>query len=65
MTVLDAAFLRSQRTGRAEGLERQRQRLKHGALNVLVRLRSAPVLRQVARAIPLRWQTRVKTWLRA
>ena len=29
----------------------------------LIRLRSAPSLRAVARRIPLRWQTRVKTWL--
>ena len=33
-------------------------------LSVLVRLRSMPVLAGVARAIPLRWQTRVKSWLR-
>jgi glycosyltransferase involved in cell wall biosynthesis len=62
---LDRGFLRSQRPGRAEGVERQRRRLKHWTLNALVRLRSAPVLRQLARSIPLRWQTRVKSWLRA
>ena len=33
-------------------------------LAALVRLRSMPVLAGVARAIPLRWQTRVKSWLR-
>ncbi len=33
-------------------------------LSALVRLRSMPVLSGVARAIPLRWQTRVKSWLR-
>ena len=33
-------------------------------LSVLVRLRSLPVLSGVARAIPLRWQTRVKSWLK-
>ena len=65
VTVLETAFLRAQRTGRAEGIERQRRRLKHWTLNALVRLRSAPPLRQLARAIPLRWQTRVKSWLRA
>jgi GT2 family glycosyltransferase/2-polyprenyl-3-methyl-5-hydroxy-6-metoxy-1,4-benzoquinol methylase/glycosyltransferase involved in cell wall biosynthesis len=38
---------------------------KQNLLDTLVQLRSAPVLRTVARAIPLRWQTRVKNWLRA
>ncbi len=33
-------------------------------LTLLVRLRSLPVLSRVARAIPLRWQTRVKSWLK-
>ncbi len=33
-------------------------------LSVLVRLRSMPLLAGVARAIPLRWQTRVKSWLK-
>ena len=41
------------------------QRTKHHLLMGLVRLRSAPVLRGVSRAIPLRWQTRVKTWLQS
>lgn len=43
----------------------QRPHPKQKLLSTLVRLRSAPVLRSVARAIPLRWQTRVKNWLRA
>ena len=34
------------------------------ALSALVRLRALPVLAPIARRIPLRWQTRVKTWLR-
>ncbi len=38
--------------------------VKRGLLPLLVRLRSLPGLGRVARAIPLRWQTRVKTWLR-
>ena len=38
---------------------------KQKLLSTLVRLRSAPGLRSVARAIPLRWQTRVKNWLSA
>ena len=33
------------------------------ALRSLARLRSLPILSGVARAIPLRWQTRVKGWL--
>ena len=38
---------------------------RRGLLRTLVRLRSTPGLRDVARAIPLRWQTRVKSWLNA
>lgn len=37
--------------------------MRRGVLMGLVRLRSAPGLRSLARAIPLRWQTRVKSWL--
>jgi hypothetical protein len=48
-----------------QGVERQRRRLKHWTLSALVKLRAASPLRSVARAIPLRWQTRVKSWLRA
>ncbi len=36
---------------------------RRGLLRMLVRLRSAPGLRGVARAIPLRVQTRIKSWL--
>ena len=39
--------------------------LKRHMLSTLVRLRAAPGLRRVSRSIPLRWQTRLKTWLRA
>jgi O-antigen biosynthesis protein len=39
--------------------------LRQLALDALVRLRSAPLLRGAARAIPQRWQRRVKTWLQA
>ena len=58
-------FLAAHRPGRAEGLRATQQVVKRGLLQTIVRLRSAPGLRRVARAIPLRWQTRVKTWLRA
>ncbi|MFY3382645.1 methyltransferase domain-containing protein [Paracidovorax sp. MALMAid1276] len=33
------------------------------ALHGLLRLRSAPGLRTLSRAVPLRWQTRLKSWL--
>jgi O-antigen biosynthesis protein len=47
------------------GLAAPRNGLKRAALSSLVRLRSAPGLRSVARAIPLHWQRRVKGWLLA
>lgn len=37
---------------------------KGQALDLLTRLRATPMLGPVARVIPLRWQTRVKNWLR-
>lgn len=43
--------------------ERATLALRHKMLFVLLRLRSAPGLRQAARWVPLRWQTRVKSWL--
>lgn len=46
------------------GLAGAMQGVKRGLLPLLVRLRSTPGLRRVARAIPLRLQTRVKSWLR-
>ncbi|TXH36512.1 MAG: glycosyltransferase, partial [Burkholderiaceae bacterium] len=36
---------------------------RSGALNALVYLRSLPLLRSVARAIPARWQRQAKSWL--
>ena len=41
------------------------QETRSSALQMLVWLRSLPLLRGVARAIPRHWQTRVKNWLRA
>lgn len=38
---------------------------RSGALNALIYLRSLPVLRGVARAIPSHWQRRVKSWLKS
>ena len=63
--ALDPGLLAAQAPGRSQGVERQRRRLKEWTLSALVRLRSAPPFRRVARALPLRWQTRVKSWLRA
>ncbi|MEO7391141.1 MAG: glycosyltransferase, partial [Ramlibacter sp.] len=63
--TLDPDFLKTHGHSRAVGAQAQRRMLQQWTLNALVRLRSAPALRQLARAIPLRWQTRVKSWLRA
>jgi GT2 family glycosyltransferase/2-polyprenyl-3-methyl-5-hydroxy-6-metoxy-1,4-benzoquinol methylase/glycosyltransferase involved in cell wall biosynthesis len=63
--VLDPGLLAALGAGRSQGVEQQRRRLKQWILSALVRLRSAAPLRSVARAVPLRWQTRVKSWLRA
>ena len=41
------------------------QETRSSALQMLVWLRSLPLLRGVARAIPRHWQTKVKNWLRA
>ena len=38
---------------------------RSGALGALVYLRSLPLLRGVARAVPAHWQRRVKNWLQA
>ena len=37
--------------------------LRQGVVGVLVRLRAAPGLRQLARAVPAHWQRRAKNWL--
>ncbi|MDD2846532.1 MAG: methyltransferase domain-containing protein, partial [Rhodoferax sp.] len=37
--------------------------LRQGMVGVLVRLRAAPGLRQLARAVPAHWQRRAKNWL--
>ena len=63
--ALTPQFLAGLSTGEGHGIVRQQRRLKRLALATLVRLRVAPPLRLVARALPLRLQTRVKSWLRA
>ncbi|MDQ6881261.1 MAG: glycosyltransferase, partial [Pseudomonadota bacterium] len=62
---LPPAFLEAHGHHGGQGVERQRRRLKRGALDALVWLRGAAPLRSVAKALPLRLQTRVKSWLRA
>ena len=62
---LSEQFLRSHSASAGRGVEHQRRVVKRIALDALVRLRAAPALRLVAKAVPLRVQTRVKSWLRA
>lgn len=62
--ALDDDFLLSHQAKPDPGLAGAVQGVKRGLLPLLVRLRSMPGLGRVARAIPLRWQTRVKSWLR-
>ncbi|WP_460506258.1 methyltransferase domain-containing protein [Hydrogenophaga soli] len=58
------AWLSSHRPNRTEGsLQTLHTGLRQQALRGLVRLRSAPSLRFLTQTIPLRWQTRVKSWL--
>lgn len=48
---------------RRQGVEAAQAQVKRIALGVVVRLRNARMLSGLARHIPLRWQTRLKTWL--
>jgi O-antigen biosynthesis protein len=61
---LNDDFLRAHQSTGDPGLAGAVQGAKRRLLPALVRLRSSALLRPVARAIPLRWQTRVKSWLR-
>ena len=59
-----APWLHNHRPGQTPpGLQGLRTGLRRQALSGLLRLRSAPGLRSLAQAIPLRWQTRLKSWL--
>ena len=59
-----AHWLHNHRPGQTPpGLQGLRTGLRRQALSGLLRLRSAPGLRSLAQAIPLRWQTRLKSWL--
>jgi GT2 family glycosyltransferase len=46
------------------GVAQQQAALRLKLLGMTVRLRRAPLLRRLARIIPLGWQSRVKAWLR-
>ncbi|MFZ4791445.1 MAG: glycosyltransferase [Candidatus Competibacteraceae bacterium] len=46
------------------GTAQQQAALRLKLLDMTVRLRRAPLLHRLARAIPLGWQSRVKAWLR-
>ncbi len=61
--ALSPEFLATFGSNRAHGVSALRQGFKQSLLMAILRLRAMPMLRSVARAIPLRWQTRVKTWL--
>lgn len=61
---LTADWLHAYRTGRPQGgLQGATVAAKRGVLSAMIRLRSAAGLRHVARRVPLRWQTRIKSWL--
>lgn len=62
---LTPEFLAAHQVRPESGVQAAQSRLKRLMLSGIVRLRSAQGLRQLARAVPLRWQTRVKTWLRS
>lgn len=59
-----ADWLHAHRPGQTPpGLQAIGTGARRHALSLLLRLRSAPGLRSVAQTIPLRWQTRLKSWL--
>lgn len=62
-TSLAGREIMQYRAGRLHGSAQVRAVSKRLLLRGLVHLRSMPAFRQVARRIPLRWQTRIKTWL--
>lgn len=57
------AQLWSLRPGRYLGRAAIRHSARQAALRSLIRLRSAPIMRGIARRIPLRVQSRIKSWL--
>ena len=62
--VLTPEWLHTYRAGQQPpGIQAAATGAKRIALSLLLRLRSAPGLRWAAQQIPLRWQTKVKSWL--
>lgn len=63
-TVITADWLHTYRAGQqAPGIQAVATGARRMVLGALLRLRSAPGLRWAAQKIPLRWQTKVKSWL--
>lgn len=60
---ISAGQLQRYAYGRLDGMGAAQAELKRQTLATLVKLRNSRMLRGVARHIPLRWQTRLKTWL--
>jgi hypothetical protein len=63
--ALSPEFLDAHQLHRAQGAEALRRGIKQSLFLTVLRLRSAPAFSRFARAVPLRWQTRLKSWLRA
>ena len=61
--TLSAEFLMAHRPQRSAGADALRHGVKRTVLRAALRLRAAPALRRVSQAVPLRWQTRFKSWL--
>jgi GT2 family glycosyltransferase/2-polyprenyl-3-methyl-5-hydroxy-6-metoxy-1,4-benzoquinol methylase/glycosyltransferase involved in cell wall biosynthesis len=57
------ALLAAHAFDQRQGVDAAQREMKRMTLGLLVRLRNARLLSGLARRIPLRWQTRVKTWL--
>lgn len=63
--ALTPEFLSAYSNNRSQSVNALQQGIKQSLLMAILRLRAMPMLRGVSRAIPLRWQTRLKSWLRA
>lgn len=62
---LSPEFLAAYRVDRVEGVAALRREAKQALFMTVLHLRSAPLFSRLARSIPLRWQTRIKTWLKS
>lgn len=65
VSTITPSFLAAHQVDRPDLQSQAGIHARRRLLSTLIRLRSTPGLRDVARAIPLRWQTRVKSWLNA